>query len=137
MVQKEVAERMRAKPGDKEYGAISLAVQYYAEPEIVAVVPPECFVPRPAVESAVVRLLCRKIPPVDVYDEEHMFKLIRASFNQRRKTLANGIKNAAFLPHSREETEVALKTMGMSLTVRGEMLGLEDFARLSNILVKC
>ena len=136
MVQSEVADRMKAGPSDKNYGALSLAVQYYADPRVVATVPPECFMPRPKVDSSVIRLECLEKPPVDVADEGHMFKLIRASFNQRRKTLANGLKNAAFLPYSREEIVEALDKLGLTPTVRGEELTLEQFAQISNLLNK-
>lgn len=134
MVQKEVADRMQEGPGSKEYGALSLAVQYYARPEIVALVPPNCFMPRPNVGSAVIRLTRHKNPPVEVKDEAYMFRLIRASFNQRRKTLANGLKNASDLNLTREQVEEALTKMDLSLTVRGETLSLEQFATLSNLL---
>lgn len=134
MVQKEVADRMQEGPGSKEYGALSLAVQYYARPEIVALVPPNCFMPRPNVGSAVIRLTRHKNPPVEVNDEAYMFRLIRASFNQRRKTLANGLKNASDLNLTREQVEEALTKMNLSLTVRGETLSLEQFATLSNLL---
>lgn len=134
MVQKEVADRMQEGPGSKEYGALSLAVQYYARPEIVALVPPNCFMPRPNVGSAVIRLTRHKNPPVEVNDEAYMFRLIRASFNQRRKTLVNGLKNASDLNLTREQVEEALTKMNLSLTVRGETLSLEQFATLSNLL---
>ncbi len=134
MVQKEVAERMQEGPGSKEYGALSLAVQYYARPEIVANVPPNCFMPRPNVGSAVIRLTCHEKPPVEVKNEKFMFDLIRASFNQRRKTLVNGLGNAANLNLNKEQVEAALKAMELSPTIRGESLSLEQFARLSNIL---
>ena len=134
MVQKEVAERMQEGPGSKEYGALSLAVQYYARPEIVANVPPNCFMPRPNVGSAVIRLTCHEKPPVEVKNEKFMFDLIRASFNQRRKTLVNGLGNAANLNLNKEQAEAALKAMELSPTIRGEALSLEQFARLSNIL---
>lgn len=134
MVQKEVADRMQEGPGSKEYGALSLAVQYYARPEIVALVPPNCFMPRPNVGSAVIRLTRHKNPPVEVKDEAYMFRLIRASFNQRRKTLANGLKNASDLNLTREKVEEALTKMNLSLMVRGETLSLEQFATLSNLL---
>ena len=135
MVQKEVAERMQVGPGTKDYGALSLAVQYYAKPEIVANVPPNCFMPRPSVGSAVIRLTRHQVPPVNVKDESHMFSLIRASFNQRRKTLANGLSNAPQLGLPRARVEEALDKMGMSLTIRGEALTLEQFAELSNLLI--
>ena len=135
MVQKEVAERMQVGPGTKDYGALSLAVQYYAKPEIVANVPPNCFMPRPSVGSAVIRLTRHQVPPVNVKDESHMFSLIRASFNQRRKTLANGLSNAPHLGLSRARVEEALDKMGLSLTIRGEALTLEQFAELSNLLI--
>ncbi len=136
MVQKEVADRMQAGPGTKNYGALSLAVQYYAEPYIAANVPPNCFMPRPGVGSAVIRLTSFEKPPVDVKDEKLMFKLIRASFNQRRKTLANGLKNSAELNFTKEEVEKAIEEAGFSPSVRGEALTLEEFARLANILSK-
>lgn len=136
MVQKEVAERMQAKPGTKEYGALSLAVQYYAEAEIVANVPPNCFMPRPNVGSAVIRLTCHKTPPVEVLDERFLFRVIRASFNQRRKTLQNGLGNDASLPINKTQAAEALEEMGLSATIRGETLSLEEFVRLSNILWK-
>ena len=134
MVQKEVADRMQEGPGSKEYGALSLAVQYYAKPEIVANVPPNCFMPRPNVGSAVIRLTCHEKPPVEVEDESFMFNIIRASFNQRRKTLVNGLGNAAFLPVTKEQVVEALEKMELSPTIRGEALSLEQFAELSNIL---
>ena len=134
MVQKEVADRMQEGPGSKEYGALSLAVQYYAKPEIVAIVPPNCFMPRPNVGSAVIRLTCHEKPPVEVKDESFMFNIIRASFNQRRKTLVNGLGNAAFLPVTKEQVAEALEKMNLSLTIRGEALSLEQFAELSNLL---
>ena len=134
MVQKEVAERMRAKPGGKEYGALSLAVQYYAQPEIVANVPPNCFMPRPAVASSVIRLARYASPPVDTEDERLMFAVIRASFNQRRKTLANGVSHAAGLPFSKEQGQQALKQLGLLADIRGEKLSLMQFAALSNQL---
>ena len=134
MVQKEVAQRMQAKPGSKDYGALSLAVQYYAEPYIVANVPPNCFMPRPNVGSAVIRLTSWDEPPVKVTNEKLMFDLIRASFNQRRKTLQNGINNSPNLNFSKEQVIAALKEMGLSESIRGEALTLEQFAQLSNIL---
>ena len=133
MVQKEVADRMQVGPGTKDYGALSLAVQYYARPEVVANVPPTCFIPRPGVGSAVIRLTRHEQPPVSAV-EEKMFALIRASFNQRRKTLVNGLCNAADLNLSREQVTLALEKMGLSPTVRGETLTLEQFAELSNRL---
>ncbi len=136
MVQKEVAERMQVGPGTKDYGALSLAVQYYAKPEIVANVPPNCFIPRPTVGSAVIRLTRHQVPPVDVKDEHHMFALIRASFNQRRKTLANGLSNAQELHLTRERVTQATDKMGLSPTVRGETLTLAQFAELSNLLLE-
>lgn len=134
MVQKEVADRMQVGPGTKEYGALSLAVQYYAKPYIVANVPPNCFIPRPNVASAVIRLTRYTEPPVAVKNEKLMFQLIRASFNQRRKTLVNGIGNAAQLNYTKEQVRQALERMGASPTVRGETFTLEDFARLSDTL---
>lgn len=136
MVQKEVADRMQAGPGSKDYGALSLAVQYYAKPYIAANVPQNCFMPRPNVGSAVIRLTLHEEPPVKVKDEAFMFALIRASFNQRRKTLVNGLTNAAELNLSKEEVQVALEEMGLPVTVRGEALTLEQFAGLSNLLAK-
>lgn len=134
MVQKEVADRMQVGPGTKDYGALSLAIQYYAKPEIVANVPPNCFIPRPNVGSAVIRLTRYEEPPVQVKDEQKMFALIRASFNQRRKTLVNGLGNAASLQVSKEQVAQALLQMGLPATVRGEALTLEEFAELSNLL---
>ena len=134
MVQKEVAERMETGPGTKDYGALSLAVQYYSEPYLAANVPANCFMPRPNVGSAVIRLTIHEEPPVNVKDEKHMFALIRASFNQRRKTLVNGIGNAAELPYSKEQVAAALTKLGISETVRGEALTLADFAALSDAL---
>lgn len=134
MVQKEVADRMQVGPGTKDYGALSLAVQYYAQPYIVANVPPNCFMPRPKVGSAVIRLEKYDRPPVQVDDEKLMFRIIRASFNQRRKTLANGLKNSAELDFTKEEIEAAIEALGKGVRVRGETLTLEEFAQLSNIL---
>ncbi len=134
MVQKEVADRMKTGPGSKEYGALSLAVQYYAKPEIVANVPPNCFMPRPNVGSAVIRLTRHEKPVAEVADEKLMFKLIRASFNQRRKTLVNGLKNDPSLSLSKETIEEVITQMGKPLTVRGEALTLEEFAQLSNLI---
>ncbi len=135
MVQKEVADRMQMTPGSKEYGALSLAVQYYAKPEIVANVPPNCFMPRPNVGSAVIRLSLYEKPPVEVKDSKYMFQLIRASFNQRRKTLVNGLQNGG-LGLTKDEILAALSEMGLSEMVRGETLSLEQFALLSDILQK-
>ena len=132
MVQKEVAERMQVGPGTKDYGALSLAVQYYAEPYIVANVPPNCFMPRPKVGSAVIRLTRHEKPPVEVKDEKLMFRLIRASFNQRRKTLANGLNNSSELSFTKEEIQQTIEACGFPPGVRGEALTLEDFARLTN-----
>ncbi len=134
MVQKEVAERMQAGPGTKNYGALSLAVQYYAEPYIVANVPPNCFIPRPNVGSAVIRLTRHEAMPVQVKDEKLMFALIRASFNQRRKTLQNSLSNSGELSFSKEEIGTAIEKMGLSPSVRGEALTLEQFARLADVL---
>lgn len=134
MVQKEVADRMQAEPGSKNYGALSLAVQYYAKPYIVANVPPNCFMPRPTVGSAVIRLKAYDKPPVDVRDERLMFKLIRASFNQRRKTLVNGLNNSPELNFSKDKIVEALDSIGEAANIRGETLTLEQFARLSNSL---
>ena len=134
MVQKEVADRMQEGPGSKDYGALSLAVQYYAKPEIVANVPPNCFMPRPNVGSAVIRLTRHQEPPVQVEDEKMMFRLIRASFNQRRKTLANGLGNAPDIPLSKEQIQESIIELGVPVTIRGEALSLEQFAALSNIV---
>lgn len=132
MVQKEVADRMKVGPGTKDYGALSLAVQYYAEPYIVANVPPNCFMPRPKVGSAVIRLTRHEKPPVEVADEKLMFRLIRASFNQRRKTLANGLNNSPELSYSKEEIQQTIEKCGFKAGIRGEALTLEDFAQLAN-----
>lgn len=132
MVQKEVADRMQVGPGTKDYGALSLAVQYYAQPQIIANVPPNCFMPRPNVGSAVIKLTRHPEKPVEVEDEKLMFRLIRASFNQRRKTLVNGLKNSPELSYSKEEIEQALTNCELSLNIRGEALTLEQFAKLSN-----
>ena len=134
MVQKEVADRMQVGPGSKDYGALSLAVQYYASPYIVANVPPNCFMPRPKVGSAVIRLTKYKDAPIKVTNEKLLFQLIRASFNQRRKTLQNGIKNFGGLNFSKEQVAQALEEMGLPASVRGEALTLEQFATLANIL---
>ena len=135
MVQKEVADRMQVGPGSKDYGALSLAVQYYAKPEIVANVPPNCFVPRPKVGSAVIRLSAYEEPPVDAKDAAHMFRLIRASFNQRRKTLVNGLYNSSDLHYEKEQIAEVLRELGWSEDVRGETLTLEEYAMLSNRLL--
>ena len=136
MVQKEVADRMQTGPGNKDYGALSLAVQYYARPYIVANVPPNCFMPRPKVGSAVIQLTRHERSPVEVTDERLMFDIIRASFNQRRKTLANGLNNSGRLDFSKEVIMEAIRWLGKGTSVRGESLALEDFARLSNFLAK-
>ncbi len=133
MVQKEVAERMQAKAGGKDYGALSLAVQYYAKAEIVANVPPNCFMPRPKVGSAVIRLTRHAAPPVHTEDEALMFRIIRASFNQRRKTLVNGIANAGIFPFTKEQIQEGISKLGVSANIRGEKLTLEQFAVLTNI----
>lgn len=135
MVQKEVADRMQAGPGNKDYGALSLAVQYYAVPYIAANVPPNCFMPRPKVGSAVIRLDCHKKPPVEVKDESLLFDIIRASFNQRRKTLANGLYNSDRLSFSKEEITRAVEKLGRGASIRGESLTLKEFAELSDYLV--
>lgn len=134
MVQKEVADRMQTGPGSKDYGALSLAVQYYAEPYIVANVPPNCFMPRPKVGSAVIKLTRYEKPPVDVKDEGLMFRLIRASFNQRRKTLVNGIRNSGDFSLSKEEIEDVFNRCDLPLNIRGEALILEQFAMLANCI---
>lgn len=136
MVQKEVADRMQTGPGNKDYGALSLAVQYYADPYIVANVPPNCFMPRPKVGSAVIRLTRHEQCPVEVEDEKFMFRVIRASFNQRRKTLANGLNNAPDIQVSKEDIAKAIEELGVGASIRGETLTLEQFAQLSNILKK-
>lgn len=132
MVQKEVADRMKVGPGTKDYGALSLAVQYYAKPDIVANVPPNCFIPRPNVGSAVIKLTRYEEPPVLVENEKRMFSIIRASFNQRRKTLVNGLVNGGIA--KKEDVLKALEEMELSASVRGEALSLEQFAKLANIL---
>lgn len=134
MVQKEVAERMQSKPGTKDYGALSLAVQYYSEPQVMFTVPAGCFMPRPNVDSAVIKLTYHSNPPVDVNDEKLMFELIRAAFNQRRKTLVNSLSNATALGLTKDKVLSALEKLQLSATVRGEALTLEQFARLSNML---
>lgn len=134
MVQKEVADRMKAEPGTKDYGALSLAVQYYAKPYIAAFVPPNCFMPRPNVGSAVIRLDCLARVPVEVHNEKLMFRLIRASFNQRRKTLQNGIANSAELSFTKEQAARAIEQAGFDVRIRGEKLGMEEFARLADEL---
>ena len=136
MVQKEVVDRMQVGPGSKDYGALSLAVQYYASPYIVANVPPNCFIPRPNVGSAVIRLTRYQEPPVQVKDPKLMFKLIRASFNQRRKTLQNGLNNSPEISFSKEEITKAIESLGVSPSVRGEALSLEQFAQLANYFVQ-
>lgn len=133
MVQKEVADRMQVGPGTKDYGALSLAVQYYAKPEIVAIVPPNCFMPRPSVGSAVIRLTRHKEVPVQVDDEKLMFRIIRASFNQRRKTLANGLNNAPDIHLTKEQIQECIEELKVPATIRGEALSLEQFAAFSNI----
>ena len=132
MVQKEVADRMQVGPGTKDYGALSLAVQYYSKPQVVINVPPECFIPRPNVGSAVIRLTRYKEPPVKVKDEKLMFKLIRASFNQRRKTLANGLNNSPEINFSKEEITAAIESLHKGTSIRGEALTLSEFAALSD-----
>ena len=136
MVQKEVADRMQEGPGSKEYGALSLAVQYYADPEIVVNVPPSCFMPQPKVGSAVIRLTRHAEPPINVENEKLMFQIIRASFNQRRKTLANGLNNFPGLNVSKEVIQQCIEELGVPVTIRGEVLSLEQFAKLSNIIGK-
>ena len=136
MVQKEVADRMQAGPGSKDYGALSLAVQYYAEPYIAANVPPNCFMPRPNVGSAVIRLTLHEKPPVEAADEKLLFKLIRASFAQRRKTLVNGLTNSPELSFTKEQVTKALEECGYSPTIRGEALTLQEFAKLTNVFAE-
>ncbi|KSV59423.1 16S rRNA (adenine(1518)-N(6)/adenine(1519)-N(6))-dimethyltransferase RsmA [Acetivibrio ethanolgignens] len=136
MVQREVADRMQVGPGTKDYGALSLAVQYYARPEIATHVPPNCFMPRPNVGSAVIKLICHEKPPVEVEDEKLMFKVIRASFNQRRKTLQNGLNNSPEIALPKEQITEVIKEAGLPAAVRGEALTLEQFAALSNCIGK-
>lgn len=136
MVQREVADRMQVGPGTKDYGALSLAVQFYAKPEILMYVPATCFMPRPNVGSAVIRLVRYSNPPVQVKDEKWMFRLIRAAFNQRRKTLANSIGNAGICGITREHVQEALGRLGLSETIRGEALTLEQFAALADCLMR-
>lgn len=135
MVQKEVAQRMQAVPGTKDYGALSLAIQYYANAVIAANVPANCFIPRPNVGSAVIKLTCHSTPPVKVDAEKFMFSVIHASFNQRRKTLQNALSNDDRLGISKKEAADAIKQMGLAENTRGEVLYLKDFAKLSNILL--
>ena len=134
MVQKEVADRMQEGPGSKEYGALSLAVQYYAKPEIVVNVPPSCFMPQPKVGSAVIRLTRHSEPPVTVKSEKLLFQVIRASFNQRRKTLANGLANYGAFGLPKEELQACIEELGVPVNIRGEALSLDQFAQLSNII---
>ncbi len=134
MVQKEVAERMRAQPGKKDYGALSLAVQYYAKPVIVANVPPNCFIPRPKVGSSVICLNCHKEPPVKVKDKKLLFDIIRAAFNQRRKTLANSLNNDSKISLTKDQIQKSIEMLGVPFNIRGEMLSLEQFAQLSDLI---
>ena len=136
MVQKEVADRMQVGPGSKDYGALSLAVQYYAKPYIVANVPPNCFIPRPNVGSAVIRLTRYQEPPVQVDEPGIMFRLIRASFNQRRKTLQNGLNNSPEVPYTKEQIASAIESLGVPASVRGEALTLEQLASLANYFTR-
>jgi 16S rRNA (adenine1518-N6/adenine1519-N6)-dimethyltransferase len=136
MVQKEVADRMQSAPGSKDYGALSLAVQYYAKPYIAANVPPNCFMPRPNVGSAVINLTLHEKAPIEVKDEKLLFKMIRASFNQRRKTLLNGLNNSPEISFPKEEIQKALEAVGLKENIRGEALTLQQFAALSNSLLK-
>lgn len=136
MVQKEVADRMQTGPGSKEYGALSLAVQYYADAKVMLNVSATCFMPRPNVDSAVIKLTRHKEPVVEVKDEKLMFRVIRASFNQRRKTLVNGLKNSSELDFSKEEVISAIQKIGKEESIRGEKLTLEEFAELSNYLYR-
>lgn len=136
MVQTEVAQRMKVGPGTKDYGALSLAVQYYSRPEIITHVPPTCFIPRPNVGSTVIQLTRYEKPPVEAADESFLFSLIRASFNQRRKTLVNGLSNASGLNLSKAQITEALEQMGLPANVRGETFTLEQFARLSELLYR-
>ena len=136
MVQREVAERMKAEPGTKDYGALSLAVQYYAQPYIAAFVPQNCFMPRPNVGSAVITLTRFEKPPVEVGDPELMFRFIRAGFNQRRKTLQNGIANADGLTYTKQDVVTALQKLGLPESVRAEALSLAQFAQLTDVLIE-
>ena len=136
MVQKEVADRMQVGPGTKDYGALSLAVQYYAKPQIILTVPASCFMPRPNVDSAVIKLTRHEKAPVDVEDEKLMFAIIRASFNQRRKTLANGLNNSSEIHLPKEVIAQAIEELCGNPSIRGEALTLEQFATLSNIIYK-
>ena len=136
MIQKEVADRMQVGPGTKDYGALSLAVQYYSDPQVITYVSPDCFIPKPNVGSAVIKLKRYTTPPVKVNNEKLMFRIIRASFNQRRKTLANGIGNAPDLSYNREKVQQALELMGLDVNIRGEKLLLSEFAQLSDTLEK-
>ncbi len=136
MVQKEVAMRMQAEPGSKDFGALSLAVRYYAEPYLAANVPPNCFIPRPGVGSAVIRLTRRKVPPVETRDPQLMFRLIRAAFNQRRKTLLNSFRNDPGLQLSREKAERIIQRCGLEPSVRGETLDLKAFAALADAFIE-
>ncbi|WP_026492677.1 16S rRNA (adenine(1518)-N(6)/adenine(1519)-N(6))-dimethyltransferase RsmA [Butyrivibrio sp. XPD2002] len=133
MVQKEVADRMAEKPGSKDYGALSLAIQYYTEPSMVQIVPPSCFIPQPGVDSAVIHLKCHKNPPVETKDSKFLFSVIRAAFSQRRKTLANGVTNGN-LGISREQVVSALEKLSINPSIRGEKLSLQEFADISNLL---
>ncbi len=133
MVQKEVADRMAEKPGSKDYGALSLAIQYYTEPSMVQIVPPSCFIPQPGVDSAVIHLKSHKNPPVETKDSKFLFSVIRAAFSQRRKTLANGVTNGN-LGISREQVVSALEKLSINPSIRGEKLSLQEFADISNLL---
>ena len=135
MVQKEVADRMAEKPGSKDYGALSLAIQYYTEPTMVQIVPPSCFIPQPGVDSAVIHLQCHKNPPVETVNSKFLFSVVRAAFAQRRKTLSNGVANGN-LGLTREQVVSALEKLSLSPSIRGEKLSLQEFADLSNILYK-
>ena len=135
MIQKEVADRIQAQAGTKDYGALSLAVQYYAKPEVIVKVPASCFMPRPNVDSSVIRLTRYETPPIKAQDENYLFTVIRASFNQRRKTLVNGLSNAGSVDVSKEKIAEVLTQMELPLTVRGETLTLEQFTELSNCLL--
>jgi 16S rRNA (adenine1518-N6/adenine1519-N6)-dimethyltransferase len=136
MVQKEVAERMIAPPGGKDYGAMTVTVNYFSEPEIMFTVPPHCFYPRPGVDSAVVRLKIRKEPPFELISREHFFLTVRAAFSQRRKTLTNALSNAPYMNVTREKVAEILAGMGKDVMIRGERLSPEEFGQLSNLLIK-
>lgn len=134
MVQKEVADRMRADPGGKDYGSLSVAVQYYSKPSVVFEVPPHSFIPQPDVYSSVIKLDIYDKAPVDLKDRELFFRLVKAAFGQRRKTLANALNNARFFGLDKEEIKRVLSAADIGENQRGETLSIEQFARLSNLI---